>query len=257
MSVDYNDPELIRRAKDLAAGPLGDQLSKFPMRFAAGVFIGPTRRSLPLKPNNGTATLLRLDGRPLAVTCAHVVRNFRERPPASEPGFWIGSLQIDPLERLLSHNSDLDLAVLDLTGLDLSAISDHEIGSSFVVPFEWPSQRVKVGDFICFGGFPGVWREHRHNDEVVFQSFSVGASEVTAVGEDYMVCQLDREYWVGSRGKRGLDLHEFGGMSGGPALIWRGLRADLAGFIYEYSDTLDLLYIRSAHVLALDGSLAS
>ncbi len=256
MSPDFNDPELVRRAKELAAGPLGDMMSKFPLRFAAGVFIGPTRRSLPIRPNNGTATLLRLKGRPLAVTCSHVIQNFRERSVTNQPGFWIGSLQVDPLERVITEDTRLDVAVLDLSGLNLSLISDHEIGSSFLDPAEWPPQSPDAGDFISFGGFPGVWREHRQDDEVVFRSFSLGASEVTAVGDDYIVCQMNREYWVSSRGLRGHDLHDFGGMSGGPALIWRGIRADLVGFIYEYSESLDLLYIRSAHVLAADGSLA-
>jgi hypothetical protein len=185
-----------------------------------------------------------------------VIQNFRERPTSSEPGFWIGALQLDPLERLVAEDSDFDLAVLDLSGLDLSMISDHEIGSSFVDPLEWPPQKPVVGDFICFGGFPGVWREHRLDDEVIFQSFSLGASEVTSVGDTHIACQLSREHWIGSRGMRGHDLHDFGGMSGGPALIWRGLRADLVGFIYEYSEAFDVLNIRAAHVLASDGRIA-
>jgi hypothetical protein len=113
------------------------------------------------------------------------------------------------------------------------------------------------GDFICFGGFPGVWREQPKLEEVVFKSFSHGASEVTSVGEDHVVSQLNREYWVGCRGTRGLDLYEFGGMSGGPAFIWRGLRADLVGFIYQYAAGFDLLYIRSADVIEADGTISA
>jgi hypothetical protein len=254
----YDDPQEIERAKQAAAGPLGDQLSKYPLRFAAGVFIGPTRRSKIFRPNSGTATLIQLDRRPLAVTCSHVIDSYRERNPEVEAGFWIGNLQIDPLKRLVAEDARLDLAVIDLTGLDIKLIADgSEIGACFVDPTSWPPKRPAEGEFISFGGFPGVLRKHNGDEEVTFNSFSLGASEVTSVGDNYLVCQLNREYWVSSRGRLGFDLHELGGMSGGPAFMWRGVAAELAGFIYEYSPALDLVYIRSAHVINVDGTLAS
>jgi hypothetical protein len=252
----HDDSKEVCRAKELASGDLGHQLSIYPMRFAAGVFIGPTRRSLPFPSNSATATLLRLQGRPLAVTCSHVIERYRSRPIHSEPGFWIGSLQLDPLERLITEDRQFDIGVVDLSGLDLSLISEGgEIGSAVVDPATWPPVAPTPGDFICFGGFPGIWRQQPRLEEVVFKSFSHGASEVTSVGENYVVCHLNRDYWVSCRGTRGLDLYAFGGMSGGPAFIWRGLGADLVGFIYQYSDGLDMLYIRSAHVIGADGTI--
>lgn len=88
----YDDPEAVAKAKRLAAGPLGEQLAKYPLRFAAGVLIGPTRRSRMFRLTSGTATLLRLAGRPLAVTCSHVIESYRNRDPGDAAGFWLGDL---------------------------------------------------------------------------------------------------------------------------------------------------------------------
>jgi hypothetical protein len=148
----------------------------------------------------------------------------------------------------------LDLAVLDLSGLDLSKIhSGHEIGSAFVQPRAWPPARPIVGDSISFGGFPGCLRRHSRIDEVHFRSFSVGACEVTTVGKDYLVCQMEREYWVGE--SEWLDFKNWGGLSGGPAFVWRGLAPDLVGIVYEYSADYDLLYLRCSDVISTRGTL--
>lgn len=254
--ISRDDSEEAQKAKERAAGPLGDELSKFPLRFAASVLIPPTRRRLPFTPTNGTVTLLRLDERPLGVTCSHVLEGFRSKRSSDEPGFWIGNIQVDPMERLISEDRSLDLAVLDLSGLDVSEINEgDEIATSFIEPPRWPPQLPKAGEFVAFGGYPGVWRDHPQPDEVVFNSFSLGASEVTAAGHSYVACHFNREYWVSSRGTHGFDLRELGGMSGGPAFIWRGLHAEFFGTIYEYSAALDLLYIRSAAVITEDGSI--
>ncbi|HEX8696968.1 MAG TPA: hypothetical protein VF746_31410 [Longimicrobium sp.] len=252
----FDDPEEIRKAKELAAGPLGDQLAKFPLRFATSAFIAPSRRSLPFKSKNGTVTLLRLKGNPLGVTCSHVLDGFRSQPASDKPAFWIGRVQIDPIARLVSEDNSLDIAVLDLSGLDLSQISGGSgIGVDFFDPSRWPPELPKSGDFVSFGGFPGTWRDHPKVDEVVFRSFSVGASEVTVARDDYIVCQFNREYWVSAYGNNMFDFYELGGMSGGPAFIWRGLQPEFFGIIKEYSPSLDLLYISSVRAIKEDGSI--
>jgi hypothetical protein len=50
-----------------------------------------------------------------------------------------------------------------------------------------------------------------------------------------------------------------GGLSGGPVFAWRKtpvLVAELVGFIYEYQESLDLMFVRSAAVIREDGRLA-
>ncbi len=47
-----------REAKELAAGPLGEKMEKFPLLFAKAVFFGPRpSRVQPTDVNSGTATL--------------------------------------------------------------------------------------------------------------------------------------------------------------------------------------------------------
>jgi hypothetical protein len=254
VGFDLENAEQVQRARELAAGPLGQTMSRFPMRYASGILIGPTQTRSLIEPNNATATLLQFGSKPLAVTCWHVIQNFRERPASSEPGFWIGSLELDPLSRLIDEDRQLDLAVLDLSGLDLSTVhSGGEIGSTFVRPAAWPPTRPIVGDSVSFGGFPGRLREHPRLDEVLFRSFSVGACEVTAAGDNYLVCQMERQFWIAA--PEWLEFKDWGGLSGGPAFMWRGLMPELVGFVYQYSEAYDLLYIRCSDVLSTDGTL--
>ena len=49
-------------------------------------------------------------------------------------------------------------------------------------------------------------------------------------------------------------------MSGGPVFVWREtgvLLAEIVGFIYEYQESLDLLFIRTANVLRNYGRFAN
>jgi hypothetical protein len=55
-----------------------------------------------------------------------------------------------------------------------------------------------------------------------------------------------------------LDLRPLGGLSGGPVFVWRRgviARAELIGFIKEYQENLDLLYVRRANCITVDGIL--
>jgi hypothetical protein len=64
--------------KVLAAGPLGQEMAKFVLRFCAPVFSGPRpSRKAPIVVSNGTASLLKIRGELLAVTCSHVIDAYR------------------------------------------------------------------------------------------------------------------------------------------------------------------------------------
>lgn len=68
------DLEKIAAAKKLAAGPLGEQLAKFPMRFVTALYFGDLPGKGAPRINNGSASLVRLNGTPLAITCSHVLQ---------------------------------------------------------------------------------------------------------------------------------------------------------------------------------------
>lgn len=66
--MQYDNPKKIEEAKRLAAGDLGKELSKFPMRFSKAVFFGerPVRNISP-RINNATVTLVNLGTGPIAI----------------------------------------------------------------------------------------------------------------------------------------------------------------------------------------------
>ena len=262
--MDYNnlDPKLVEKAKQKAAGPLGREMTKFPLRFAKAVFF----EDLPdVKSGhtviNGTVTLVDLGSGQMAITCSHVLDGYRERlKESNKVVFRIGNVILNPLEYLIdeSSGSELDLATLNLKEINIKEISlGKEIGTSFFRPVTWPPDDVKVGDFIAFGGFPGKLREQTSSGDLIFGSFSSGASEVSSVNDEYFVCQFEREYWVESLGiKSEKNLRELGGLSGGPVFIMRKLYWEFVGIIYQFSTDYDLLYIRKAKFINKDGSIS-
>lgn len=250
---------LPEEAKRLAAGPLGQVMSKFPLRFAKAVLFGdlPAARA-PVRINNGTASLVDLGNGPLAITCFHVIDSFRERVQEGRPTlFQIGNCRLDPLKQLVSESEQLDLAVIRVTDQQAKEITgDGEIGACFFKPVSWPPEAVSQGEFIAFGGFPGQWRTQIDADALEFGTYSNGASGITSVSDTYFVSQFEREYWVKSFDNMGVDhLADVGGLSGGPAFVQRGLRFDFVGVIYQFSSNYELLYLRHSRLIRADGQI--
>lgn len=262
MEDGHFDPEQVRRATETAAGPLGQEMGRFPLRFAKVVFFGTRpERNGSVRVNNGTATLLHLGGRPIAITCSHVIESYRECRSLTNCVFQIGNLGIDPLERIIDESSEFDLVTIDLSGLP---VEDGEqgggIGSCIFTPSDWPPNPIAADDSVAFGGFPGEWREFISWDQIVFDSFSSGACRITAIHDTYFVCQFERQFWVQSfnlHGRSGMDLSDLGGLSGGPVFIHRELHWELVGIIYEFSSEFDLMRIRPARLIGDDGTIMS
>jgi len=249
----------IEEAKKLAAGPLGEQVGKFPLLFAKPVFFGrlPSKHS-PSKVSNGTITLVDLGTGLLGVTCAHVMSGYREmQQQFGNVVFQIGNINLDPLRQLVAEDIALDLTIIKLTDAQVKALnSEGEIGSCVFRPVSWPPPPVTPGDFVAFGGFPGSLRERLSFDELEFPSWSSGACRVEAVADDRFSCVFEREYWVTSFGqKHHMELKDLGGMSGGPAFIHRGLHWDFVGLIYEFSKEFDIMFFRPAALVCADGSI--
>ena len=253
------DPVLVKKAKNIAAGPLGKEMSKFPLRFASSILFGPKpyATSCTSNSNNGTATLVDF-GHPMAITCFHVLDAYRKKlKEDNQIVFQIGNLKIDPLNKIIDECERLDIVTIDLKDENTKKIGDGgEIASCFFSPVSWPPQAIKNGDFVSFGGFPGRWRQHLSQKEVMFDSFSSGACAVASVREDIIVCQFEREYWVHSFNLRsGEELHEIGGLSGAPVFVLRGLHFELVGIIYEFSEAFDLMYVRPSKFIRMDGTI--
>jgi len=256
---DY-DPDLVEKAKKISSGPLGQEMAKFPLRFAKAAFFGERpSKSKASKVNHGTVTLLELKEKPIAITCSHVLDEYRKISRDTEVVFQIGNLDFNPLERIIDEYSELDLVSIDLKGLDLNELKGAEdINSSLFAPTSWPPGKMKAGDFVAFGGYPGTWRQSVSWNELIFDSYSSGACPVASVQENYFVCQFERDYWVetmNAHGHNGMDLHNLGGLSGGPVFILRELFWEIVGIIYEFSSAFDLMYVRMLQVINEEGMI--
>lgn len=248
-----------RKAKELAAGALGEKMAKFPLLFAKAAFFGlRPSKDRPADVNSGTVMLADLGTGPLAVTCQHVIACYRTRIAREEDIiFKIGNADLDPLEQLVAEDQRRDIATIRLTGEQVTEItSEGEIGSCVFVPKEWPSPSPRRGEYVAFGGFPGRLRTVRSFDELDFGSWSSGASEISSISESQFVSAFEREYWVsnfGSAEHNGLDM--LGGMSGGPALINRGLYWDLVGMVSQYHEEYDAMFFSLLNAVHPDGTI--
>ena len=263
MNDEYFDSQRVEAAKRMARGPLGEEISKFPLLFCGVLFFADEPRASRIPDiNHGTLSLVKFEDRQIGITCSHVIeeyRNKRKSIPTLQCIF--GLIEIDPLSRLIDENVSFDLATLDLNDIDLRKVTDNKIASNFFCPAQWPPMSVKEGDFVSFGGFPGLFRSQTNFAEYQFESFSHGNCRVASVREDYLVCQFEREYLISSSiGRVHYHLPEqgalnIGGLSGGPVFIWRKLHWEFAGIIYEYSQEHELLYIRPAKFIDAYGKI--
>jgi hypothetical protein len=250
-------PAEIERGRELAAGPLGQELTRYSLRFAQPILIA--NRPAPgveARLNNGTATLVDLGSGPMAVTCSHVLEGYRNRKhDDASVEFQIGNLKIDPLAHLIDENPALDVATISLVGRNLTNMSVRDGVPEFHVPVRWPPAPVAQGDLVTIAGYPGVWRQPPVGRSLEYDTMSVGGTEVSSASEDRFICQFERDYWIQSFGFAGRDLRQLGGMSGGPVFVLRHLHWEFAGIIYQSSEEFDLLYIRPATLIEADGRI--
>jgi hypothetical protein len=258
MSVE--EEQKVKRDKELARGPLGEKLAKFPLLFGKAALFGQRpSRTRPVEPGNGTMTFVDLGAGHLGITCQHVIASYRKmRERVEEVVFQVGGVEIDPLSQLIDEDATIDLATIGLTSEQARAIaSDGEIGSCVFRPRTWPPPVLEVGDYVAFGGFPATLKTVVRFDELVFGSWSNGNSHISSVSDLGFRSKLNRDYWVVPFGGGGhqMALKAFAGMSGGPAFIHRGLYPDLVGIISMYNEADDEVSFASTRALRADGTI--
>ncbi len=255
----WEKPKTLEEAKKLIAGPAGVEFEKYPLKFAVPAYFGiRPQPGQSATVNSGTASLVRIGGQPYALTCSHVLEEYRNRLADGACIFQIGNCELDPLTQLKVEDKTLDYALIGLTESQGNEISkpDGPFGGTFFCEVaQCPPGDVMEGDFVAFGGFPGELRQAMSFNELSFGSFSSGASRVALVREDYVVSQFDREFWV----KHGHETEPktIRGMSGGPVFAIRKnvatgiMTYEFIGHIYEFSENYELLYVRLVRTLTL------
>jgi hypothetical protein len=90
-------------------------LGQFPIAYAAPILIADLSRGGP-RFNSGTATLIEIDSKKLAITCAHVIHKYRDNWIADrESLFQIDNVRLEPFSQLIAENRESDLATIELT----------------------------------------------------------------------------------------------------------------------------------------------
>lgn len=254
----YEQPKTLDDAKKLFASSAGIEFAKYPLKFAIPAYFGARPQpGAPVTVNSGSASLLRLKGQPFALTCWHVIEGYRQRLAEGQCIFQLGDCALDPLAQLNAENKGLDYALIEVTDGQVKEIAKPRgpfDGTFFCDLAQWPPDKVKEGDFVAFGGFPGELRQAASFDELSFGSYSSGASRVTSARDDYLVCQFEPEHWV----SHGLEPEPstIRGMSGGPVFAIRHSDADImayefVGYITEFHEDFKLLYVRLARALPI------
>lgn len=242
------------------AEALAEELSIYAMQFAEPIYFGPPPDKQSDAPiNNGTISLILLGTRQVGITNWHVIDEYRKRASENQDLICqISNVRIDPIAQLISESKHFDVAVLDL-----SNTSAEEIGKGtgmpcqFLAPREWPPAAVSKGDFVLFGGFPGLKRKDPKPGHLDFGSISSGGTKVESIQEDVITCRIQLERCVVNFDEDGLGMGPLPGISGSPVLIHRTISDvsvfDFVGVIFEHSNEWDILRIRPASLLSDNG----
>jgi hypothetical protein len=202
--------------------------------------------------HNGTLCILQARDRLIGVTAGHVYEQYlKEKRNDSTLVCQFGSATVEPEKRLIAWSKHLDLATFELSAVVVGAS-----GAYAYAPNEWPPTAVLPGQALLYGGYPGNLRvEQIATADLPFQWF---ASAPLSVTPENVKLHLDggnfHQPLVGSE----LPNCELGGMSGGPVfrLVSAPLeRLELVAFIYEFQDTLGLVYARPASCIAAGGEI--
>lgn len=244
-------------ARALLAGPLGEQLGRFPLRWCKPAFFGvPPAPGRQVEVKNGTASLIVRGEEHFAITCRHVVDGYRLTREQSDAVFFqIGDCAVDPLGQLVAQGEDeLDVAVLHLTPEQAARIvhGSFGIGERFFRIGQDRPDLVEEGVGVAFAGFPGALRRAQAIDELNFGAYACGATPVTASNEVRFICQFERDEWV--RQGNEPEPETIGGLSGGPSFSIQYTPAGVmsyafAGIVYEFSEEFGLLYIDQARAI--------
>jgi Trypsin-like peptidase domain len=204
--------------------------------------------------HNGTVCFVDTGDRKIAITADHVYRQYlTDKDNDATVVCQFGGATIEPERHLVHRDHEQDLATFELSDVYIGAT-----GGSTHCPLTWPTEALKLGDAVLLGGYPGVLRvEGAVTADLPFQWF---AGAVTSVSSWNISLHLDLPnlHWP---------LHEtkqlnakLGGMSGGPVFKFISSpieRLVLAGFIYEYHETYELILARPAACIGRNGTVSS
>lgn len=243
------------------------------LHFTAGTYVTTFRWSYmhatlrTQRWRNGSAFVVNIGGRIIAVTAAHVFRLYQEGKQMARGRIacQLGDLTFDPEARLIDVSDEIDIATFDVSTDDLVQIGKRPFA---VAAADWPpphpgqTRPGGVGLTAYFAGFPEDSRLWIDRGAVSFGLYVAGGP-IGSASDRQISMPFERQFWVDTLGlgfpPEGFDP---GGISGGPMMM--PLERDgvwsfhLAGVISEFPPSalaVETVIAAPAHFIAADGRI--
>jgi hypothetical protein len=215
-----------------------------------------------------SGALMDFGGNICVVTCDHVVNCFEKKKTQDDRyRFQVGKQGIDVSSRIRDRDEALDLAILDVSGLDLRLIgnrSDHE--GQPLQPGRWPNDPVLRDESVVVCGFPRDTRATDKERRTIVSAAFPFVERVTEVDRDSFRLEFDRTTWVDTQDDSPSPEHvaniDLGGLSGSPVF---GVRCPSGVVLLELVGILmsdvpfiegDTVWVRSSRCITADGMIA-
>jgi hypothetical protein len=182
--------------------------------------------------------LINLHGSVFLATADHVIDNYIARRTENRYTFLqAGMLGMDATYRVVFRDPQADVAFISLAGLDIS-VTDATVYQPIGT---WPPPSPTPGDSVQFCGFPKAFRDMSRKGEIDFGALP-GFAIIQSVGPGYCTAVIDRtDVQVFGEMQELPPSSKFGGLSGGPVLLFGRLAYPIVGAVSEVSEKFDIL----------------
>jgi hypothetical protein len=214
-------------------------------------FADPVNKTGSKIHNSATTTFVDTGKKKLAITNAHVIEEFKKLQ-LKEPdiNYQLGSLVIpDILNRIVSKNSQYDLATYEITEKEINSIQKQ-----FCLSPQWPPDEIKKDELLLFAGYPGIFRDIVSPGRVKFESIII-LDEIISTSPESFKILLDTDNYERLLGKRTWEeLSSMGGCSGAGVFRINDKKKiatlEPVGVIFEGSNFLKIQ--KAAHFTVID-----
>jgi hypothetical protein len=256
--LDQEKGKICAMANDLTSATI--TLTELFRPYVGMLFFAPADNLSPTTVRfNGTASFVDTGSAKVVVTCAHVLRRFRElRLEEPELDMFItGSstnhvLRLEETYLVSDGGKSVDLAVFKFPNPDQVL----DLGKCYFQAAPWPPLRPEVGRTAIIAGFQGEHREARENALRI--NLTVFCDLITSVSDRHLVLADESATRVCVKLNQDLgDLGLLGGLSGSAVFTTDSDNsARLAGFLYETGSGTDAtVFAIHADFLNDDGTI--
>jgi hypothetical protein len=209
-------PESEKKAT-LKAG-LGQKILHSGLKFAIPIWWVFQDQAGAFGLRNGTSFLIDLGQGVVAVTAAHVFREYCENRRRSQAiACQLGNALFDPKAHQIDCDDDLDIATFRISAETLEQIGKPVLPAS---PPDWTPLNPVETEFIFFAGFPAQSRGMTPTGRIFAAVPYFAMLPTTRVTDRQITCRFERDKMIDFSGSglppQGYDL---GGVSGGPMLL--------------------------------------